>query len=80
MSPGLDRVNPLVSQKYIENFKKICMPVYNFIYQQTDMYKQFLRQWNIFMKGFALRKTNATIARALNKDMLMKSHFEKVKT
>ena len=66
--------------KYTENFKKICMPVYNFIYQQTDMYKYFVRQRKIFLKGLALRKTNATITRALNKNMLMKSHFEKVKT
>ena len=66
--------------KYTEKFQKICMPVYNFIYQQTDMYKYFVRQRKIFLKGLALRKTNATITRALNKNMLMKSHFEKVKT
>ena len=51
------------------------MPAYNFIYQQTE--KDFVCQPKVFQKGFAHRKTNATIARALNKDMLTKSHSEK---
>ena len=55
-----------------------CMPVYNYIYQQTNKY--LYHNLGFFSESFAIRKTNRKNCNGPDNDMLTKFHFEKGKT